>query len=95
MRVFGDLERNREDRLDHHCLGRHCPRRRGPHFPPHVSNAVTKGIIAYEFRSEEARSNSLRVGEILKIEAYGGDGKTNVLLATLYTQQKAADESQR
>ena len=60
---------------------------------PQVNNALIKDHYAYGFQVKEATPDSWRIGGNFKIEVYGDNGSSTVLLATLSFQQSKADHT--
>ncbi len=60
---------------------------------PQVNNALIKDHYAYGFHVKEATPDSWRIGDNLKIEVYGDNGSSTVLLATLSVQQSKAEHT--
>jgi hypothetical protein len=60
---------------------------------PALRSTLNRNNYAYRFKLEEKKANSFQLNENLKIEVYGDNGWATTLLATLYTQQAAVDDS--
>ena len=58
----------------------------------YANTALPKDNYTYSVLVQEAADTSFQPGEVYKVEVYGGNSTSNILLGTVYCKQDAVDD---